>query len=519
MAVIQISKIQVRRGLQENLPQLASGEMGWSIDERRLWIGNGTLTEGAPEVGNTEILTANGDVLQAITSYRFRGDESGYDSVTGVDSSSPTYRTLQHKVDEQISVRDFGAVGDGVTDDTLAVQRAFNEIYPTSYYNNLPVRRVIHFPAGTYVLYAPVYVPSYAKIVGDGMDSTVIRQDDANYSVFEFRDSLGQTGGSYGTNGATLPKYIEMSNMTLQNENDWYIIKVDSSYKTNFHKVKFLGSIDNPNSTGTSKSAALVASTVGQNTGTTFTQCVFKNITYGIYATGDIEHLTVASCEFDTLYQGLVATTDGADVPVAVRIKDSLFDNIYSRGLNVNSGASIVSAFNYFKNVGNSNFIGTNTPTDHVIYYEGPNNYSFGDSFDRSDYNTTNGNLRIFTAASTSQVDYTLTALGTLKNTPGVGNVLVDNTSGSTGLILVTNVTSAIIDYSINRSTTYRMGTIKYTQNSGTVVFDDEYSETGDTGTTLGFTNVSGNVHMTYTTTSTGSAASLNYQIRRFTSA
>jgi hypothetical protein len=57
MAVIQISKIQVRRGYGEDIPQLASGELGWSIDERRLFIGNGTLTEGAPEIGNTEILT------------------------------------------------------------------------------------------------------------------------------------------------------------------------------------------------------------------------------------------------------------------------------------------------------------------------------------------------------------------------------------------------------------------------------------------------------------------------------
>ncbi len=57
MAVIQISKIQVRRGYQEDIPQLASGELGWSIDERRLFIGNGTLSEGAPEIGITEILT------------------------------------------------------------------------------------------------------------------------------------------------------------------------------------------------------------------------------------------------------------------------------------------------------------------------------------------------------------------------------------------------------------------------------------------------------------------------------
>jgi hypothetical protein len=42
MAIVQISRIQHRRGLQQDLPQLASGELGWSIDERRLYIGNGT---------------------------------------------------------------------------------------------------------------------------------------------------------------------------------------------------------------------------------------------------------------------------------------------------------------------------------------------------------------------------------------------------------------------------------------------------------------------------------------------
>jgi len=57
MAVIQISQIQVRSGLQEDLPQLATGEFGWSVDTQRLFIGKGTLAEGAPTVGVTEILT------------------------------------------------------------------------------------------------------------------------------------------------------------------------------------------------------------------------------------------------------------------------------------------------------------------------------------------------------------------------------------------------------------------------------------------------------------------------------
>ena len=59
MAVIQISKIQVRRGLEEDLPQLAAGEFGWATDTRRLFIGNGITSspDYAPEIGNTEILT------------------------------------------------------------------------------------------------------------------------------------------------------------------------------------------------------------------------------------------------------------------------------------------------------------------------------------------------------------------------------------------------------------------------------------------------------------------------------
>ena len=57
MAITQNSRIQIRKGLYDDLPQLASGEFGWAIDTRQLFVGNGTVAEGAPTVGNTEILT------------------------------------------------------------------------------------------------------------------------------------------------------------------------------------------------------------------------------------------------------------------------------------------------------------------------------------------------------------------------------------------------------------------------------------------------------------------------------
>ena len=62
MAIVQISQIKHRRGTNENLPQLASAELGWSFDTQQLYIGNGTLEEGAPEIGNTEILTQNSPI-------------------------------------------------------------------------------------------------------------------------------------------------------------------------------------------------------------------------------------------------------------------------------------------------------------------------------------------------------------------------------------------------------------------------------------------------------------------------
>ena len=42
---------------RSDLPNLASAELGWSVDTRKLYIGNGTIEEGAPSLGKTEILT------------------------------------------------------------------------------------------------------------------------------------------------------------------------------------------------------------------------------------------------------------------------------------------------------------------------------------------------------------------------------------------------------------------------------------------------------------------------------
>lgn len=77
MAIVQISRIQVRRGLQQDLPQLAAGEMGWSTDDQRLYIGNGVTgaPDYAPVQGITEIVTAPNltEIGTNLLKYTFKG--------------------------------------------------------------------------------------------------------------------------------------------------------------------------------------------------------------------------------------------------------------------------------------------------------------------------------------------------------------------------------------------------------------------------------------------------------------
>ena len=65
MAIVQISRIQHRRGKATDLPQLAAGELGWVVDEQRLYIGSGTVADGAPAVGNTEVITTGSTAFSA----------------------------------------------------------------------------------------------------------------------------------------------------------------------------------------------------------------------------------------------------------------------------------------------------------------------------------------------------------------------------------------------------------------------------------------------------------------------
>lgn len=78
------------------------------------------------------------------------------DFVPVVAEGSSTPRTLKQRFADVVNVRDFGAVGDGVTDDTEAIQAALSA-----------ASKAVFFPAGTYITTKTLVVGDNLSLYGD----------------------------------------------------------------------------------------------------------------------------------------------------------------------------------------------------------------------------------------------------------------------------------------------------------------------------------------------------------------
>lgn len=415
MAVIQISKIQIRRGQtgQEGLPTLASGELGWSIDEQRLFIGNGSVAEGAPAVGNTEILTETRmfELLRSTdsytaTNYTYRGHNAS------VSLTEPVTRTIQHKLDDVVSLNDFG-VEDG-DDITLALQKAIDELYLRSENKTKPSSRVpFVLPAGTFYTTSVVYVPPYATIIGAGIDKTVIISNNTsgNTTIFQTIDgSSTKVSRVTGLNiiQDTHPKHISISGMTLSYStsttvtNTTPLLQLDGVSDSVFKDIKFQGTYEHGGAV-TTTNVAVVLTTPSPiwSRNISIEDCIFDSLSYPIRSDFDILDLNINSNHFLDLYQGITFATDLLTEapklygPRRVHIDSNIFENIERQaiyaGANPGYNNQINSENNHFIGVGNGTTIGTtvdgdDSPDTSIISFLSHGNSTKNDNFQRAWY-------------------------------------------------------------------------------------------------------------------------------------
>ena len=527
MPIVQISRIQHRRGKRTDLPQLAAGELGWVIDEQRLFIGNGTVSDGAPAVGNTEIITSGSSAFTSALSHTYKGYLGDSTPVTTTQQ-----RTLQQRLDDYVSVKDFGAKGDNSTADITAIQNALDEIYKDTDKDDTRARRVLFFPAGTYRINAALKIPPYAHLVGEGPDKTIIRNS-GNNAVLVTQDDDGNVGANIGNSGATTPTQIQVSSMTLRNTVAYGGVSLDRVTHAYFNNVKFQGSYTSGGSDAVNSKGVTVnhSNATYSTSNVAFNQCQFTKFARLVDISYNATNVRFHACDFSIAFYGALigAEMDGSteglnNGPRDMQFTSSSWSTIGQQAILVapatgaTDGAGprhIVSHANFFAKTVANNFEGTGTFSEvPIIQFDNDECTSSQDFFERTDLRQSDGSSNLNAAPEVQGIGVSSKLIKS--------QTLPDNTSSATTINEYPALTSKgiSIKYKITRGTLDRTGEFIISASTTAVGFDDTFTESGaDVGVTLSAVlddkdSTAGNetVAFKFTTTSTGTAATIDYQ-------
>jgi hypothetical protein len=358
MAVVSISRIQVRRGQKNQgsgLPQLASGEFGWAVDSQELFIGNGSVAEGAPFVGNTKLLSENDNLFEFADTYSYK---NSINVQTGDSPNNPVLRTLQARLDDRVSIRSFGANGDG-TDQTAALQRAIDQLYLNASNKGTTQARVeLILEPGEYNITSTVYLPPFATIRGAGADKTII-----NSGAFVAFVTVNETStpGVYASDAVSTPftqaRNISISGLTINSTGGTALALVsckDSIFRDLILEGSYTPGVFNAAIDGIRLHSLSEGVSSNNNL---FENVVVKQFSTAVKSDDDITNNTWTDCTFDTAYQGLafgLVSGTGSSGPVNNTIINSKFDNIYTTAIQVKNGTGNTSKNNKFYAIGNS---------------------------------------------------------------------------------------------------------------------------------------------------------------------
>jgi len=571
VAIVQVSRITQRKGLAQDLPQpLAGAELGWAIDERRLFIGNGELADGAPVVGNTEVLTEFSDILNLAGAYTYEGQAAGYVVQTGSTVGNPVSQSIQSRLDSYAVITDFGAVGDGITDNTAAINRALYQLYCREV--NTQIRRSLFFPAGTYIVTDTIAIPPYAMLYGEGTDSSIIKfsvqahtptiaynrgilvEDSGTYYrsiasvpigisisdtdfwesetlpqyIARTADSLQQTGVNIATNGAAPPQNISVVGITFQTDQiqDGVLIE-DAIQSVGFNQCSFIGPLTNPEDSIDDIAGVRFASTVSLVcTQVTLDQCSYQGWSFGLATDQQVKGTTISNGYFSNLYQGIylggASPVNGG--PTGFAITQNTFDNIYHEGIVIDGVELNATGYNVFYDVGNEyngSPLSTGTSTA-VINIDAAQNASIGDMFQRTTQqaNTTNPRIQLNNQASIGVDSAAQIQQGTYVRETGTKATLANSSSGTLYTVSASLIPALQMNYTIKRGTLVRTGILTVVadaeDSAGDFSYSDDYTENNITDVTLSAADTAvsgGNIVISWSTANTGIDANIYYSI------
>jgi hypothetical protein len=402
MAVIEIAKIQVRRG-QENqtgIPQLDPGEFAWAEDTERLYIGK-RIAEGASTDENSRILTE-----QDLNFFKLAAQS------TGTVNSAYTYRqadvfigaessTVQEKLDQTVSLTDFGVNPSfTATNITTEFRNAVNKIFKNQGegdWQRTNARRNLVIPAGSYMLDSTIQLPPYTSLIGEGEDLTVLTMTTSS-AMFVTVDSYGTGYPSMLTASTATARNISIKGMTLAYTATMTATTTDALLSLDNVKGAVIENVKFQSGASTGTGIRLR----GQITGAVdietcsdiqITHCTFDNLYTGVLATGTVLRPVIGKSIFTNLDKGVVMTASPTELyrsPIGGKFIENRFDRISDEAIYVGTASHVtnhLSEQNTFRHVGNKRGIDSSvtTSTDHspVISFLADGNSSVNDTFNR----------------------------------------------------------------------------------------------------------------------------------------
>lgn len=156
------------------------------------------------------------DEVEAIALQPYAIGTTGAESVSFQQSGTGSaLRTVDSKLKEFVSVKDFGAIGDGVTDDTAAIQSALDA---------LPNGGVVYFPPGTYRIARNIGTNDRwgIKVVASNItlrgEQATLRRLNTNISTYALAYPILMVG-TPDSNVATATQNIVIDGLKFQGEN------------------------------------------------------------------------------------------------------------------------------------------------------------------------------------------------------------------------------------------------------------------------------------------------------------
>lgn len=413
MAVIEIAKIQVRRGDARltGMPQLDTGEFGWAVAGTQpnstvpeLYIGNNTSTTGVSFNTNTRILTVldlpnifASAIATTTTNYTYTGNKALSILVR------PVARTLRSKLDDAVSLRDFGVVPDPAIPVTEGLQQAIDDLFLNSDKSQFDARVPLVIPPGDYLITGTIFIPPYTTLEGAGRDKTVFTYTGATGApMFQFVDQTSTPNNPVTLTNMvsnSIPVAISLTGMTLKYASSTTpnlmqpLVYADCATDVLIDDLRFL---NDAATTGTNiNHVGISIRGVGALTSENLriTNCLFEKMFYGIRSDYDIEDTVIEGNRFLNCNRGIVYgefLAPGQQTgPKKSRIIRNVFSNINREGIMViaantqtNNVTNHIISENIFENVGN-NGVGDLQAQYSPIKLETYGNVSQNDYFSR----------------------------------------------------------------------------------------------------------------------------------------